>query len=785
MIELEVGDLLEGRYRIDYPIARGGMSTVYRCVDMRLARAVAVKVMDDRYSGDPVFRHRFRREAQAMAQLSHPNLVGVYDFGSDGDVIFLVMELITGGTLRELLAERGPMPPHAATAVLQAVLTGLDVAHRANMIHRDLKPDNVLIGADHKVKLADFGLVRATSTASGTTDTIVGTTAYLSPEQVRGDELTFSSDVYSAGIVLFELLTGTTPFSGATSLEHAYARLTEDVPAPSSRIAGVPALFDELVASATASDPAERFHDAAEFLAALNDVARELQLPHFQVPVPRNAAAHRAAAVPTDSSGLPGVLAPTGVIKGAGGEAGDPGASADAEAAGYPRDDGGLFGSTPRRAENETTAFDADQLAHRAAKSSETSVMPASPRPPTGTPVPAGPSTAGAEPQPRNSERPGAQRTAGEVPSATASRADRPVSNRSPWRLAAWIVLVTLFLAAIAVGGWWLGSGRYGEIPQVIGMDRAAAVAQVEQAGFAPVTKEVYHNDVPRAFSAGTEPAFGERAVRGNQVAVLISRGRPTVPEIQPGRQAARYQDLLQDRTLTWSYGDAVFSDEAAEGDLAEVDPAPGNELPVGGKVTLRLSKGPAPVDVPNVSGMTVEQATGVLEAAGLKVGQTRERFDAAVPRGEVIDSDPAPGTQASRGSTVTLEVSNSLTIPNVEEMSIDQAKAALADAGLVVADTRRDSSATADSARMVLEISPAAGSRVDPAHPEVTLTLPGKVRVPSLIGRQAEDARDILHEAGLEASPANASGWVYRQSPSWARTVSPDSKVRLYTTGD
>ena len=239
MTRLEIGDVLENRYRIDRPIARGGMSTVYRCVDMRLGRAVAAKVMDERYSDDPVFIKRFSREARAMARLQHPNLVAIHDFSADGEPIYLIMELIDGGTLRELLAEGGPFPVQAATSTLRNVLRGLEEVHSTGLIHRDIKPDNVLITSHHRVKVGDFGLVRATN-AEATSDMIVGTVSYLAPEQVTGEEITPASDVYSAGIVLFELLTGTVPFSGDTPLAHATARLDSDVPAPSSRISGVP-----------------------------------------------------------------------------------------------------------------------------------------------------------------------------------------------------------------------------------------------------------------------------------------------------------------------------------------------------------------------------------------------------------------------------------------------------------------------------------------------------------------------------------------------------------------
>jgi len=246
MTRLEIGDVLEDRYRIDRPIARGGMSTVYRCVDMRLGRQVAAKVMDERYDDDPIFIKRFSREARAMARLQHPNLVAIHDFSADGEPVYLIMELIDGGTLRELLAEGGPLTVPAALSTLRSVLQGLTEVHSTGLIHRDIKPDNVLITSHHRVKLGDFGLVRATN-AQATSNMIVGTVSYLAPEQVTGEDITPATDVYSAGIVLFELLTGTVPFSGDTPIAHATARLYDDVPAPSTRAEGVPKLVDALM----------------------------------------------------------------------------------------------------------------------------------------------------------------------------------------------------------------------------------------------------------------------------------------------------------------------------------------------------------------------------------------------------------------------------------------------------------------------------------------------------------------------------------------------------------
>ena len=296
-----VGALLDGRYRVGTRIATGGTSTVYRGLDERLDRPVAIKVMDLRYAGDQQFLTRFQLEARAVARLKDPGLVAVYDqgFGTPHDPgqPFLVMELIEGGTLRELLNERGPMPPHAVAAVLRPVLRALGIAHRAGLVHRDVKPENILISDDGDVKVVDFGLVRAIAAAGITsTNVILGTAAYLSPEQVRDGNAGPASDVYGVGVLTYELLTGHTPFSGDSSLTVAYQRLDHDVPLPSSAIDGVPAEFDDLVARATAREPAERYADGLEMAHAVDVVTERLALPAFRVPAPRNSAQHNAAA---------------------------------------------------------------------------------------------------------------------------------------------------------------------------------------------------------------------------------------------------------------------------------------------------------------------------------------------------------------------------------------------------------------------------------------------------------------------------------------------------------
>ncbi|WP_433184710.1 Stk1 family PASTA domain-containing Ser/Thr kinase [Actinoallomurus sp. CA-150999] len=272
-----VGQVLDGRYLVRSRVARGGMATVYEGHDTKLDRTVALKVMHGNLAGDEEFVRRFIGEAKHAAALSHPNVVAVYDQGTDKGYVFLAMEYVPGRTLRDLLTERGRLGPREALQVMQPVLSALGAAHRAGLIHRDVKPENVLLTSDGQVKVADFGLARA-ETASKQTKTgmIIGTVGYLAPEQVISGDADARTDVYAAGIMLFELLTGRQPYDGGTPLAVAYKHVNETVPLPSSVIVGLPPQLDALVASATNRDPARRPSDADHFHAAAGEIYRIL-----------------------------------------------------------------------------------------------------------------------------------------------------------------------------------------------------------------------------------------------------------------------------------------------------------------------------------------------------------------------------------------------------------------------------------------------------------------------------------------------------------------------------
>jgi serine/threonine protein kinase len=317
LARLQVGQLLDGRYRVNSQIARGGMATVYLGSDTRLERTVALKVAHPELANDADFVRRFIDEARSVARLSSPNVVAVYDQGSDGDILFLAMEYVPGQTLRELLTERGRLSPREALDIIEGVLTGLSAAHASGIVHRDVKPENVLLTAAHAVKVADFGLARAAARAGRTqTGMIIGTAAYLAPEQVSHSISDARTDVYATGVMLFELLTGKQPHTGETPLAVAYKHVNEVVPAPSGIMPGLPPCLDALVALATSRDPDLRPADAGQFLQAITEVRRGLPIAGAPAAAGQ-ATAQENGYQPGLPSGSPGSGLPGPVLAGA------------------------------------------------------------------------------------------------------------------------------------------------------------------------------------------------------------------------------------------------------------------------------------------------------------------------------------------------------------------------------------------------------------------------------------------------------------------------------------
>ncbi|CAB4891616.1 unannotated protein [freshwater metagenome] len=272
-----IGRLIDGRYQVDSRIARGGMATVYLATDLRLERQVAVKIMHGHLADDSAFRNRFIQEARSAARLAHPNVVSVFDQGEDSEMAYLVMEYLPGITLRDLMKDFGKLTAEQTVDVLDAVLRGLAAAHEAGIVHRDVKPENVLLSDDGRIKIGDFGLARATTANTASGQALLGTIAYLSPELLTRGVADERSDIYAAGIMLFEMLTGEQPFRGEQPMQVAYQHANDQVPLPSTLNDQVPESLDLLVRWSTERQPENRPADATQMLKRLQSIEKEIR----------------------------------------------------------------------------------------------------------------------------------------------------------------------------------------------------------------------------------------------------------------------------------------------------------------------------------------------------------------------------------------------------------------------------------------------------------------------------------------------------------------------------
>jgi beta-lactam-binding protein with PASTA domain/tRNA A-37 threonylcarbamoyl transferase component Bud32 len=591
------GTVLDRRYRVDAPIARGGMSTVYAGTDLRLDRRVAVKVMAPALAHDPAFTERFVREARTAARLSHPNAVAVFDQGAEetaaGRVVFLVMELVAGSTLREVLRRRGRLRPDEAVSVLEPVLAALAAAHRAGLVHRDVKPENVLVGADGTVKVVDFGLARAVAAPSTSTQSgmVLGTVAYVSPEQVARGTSDARTDVYSAGILLFELLTGAPPYGGDSALAVAYRHVHDDVPAPSTRVPGIPPALDELVLRATRREPGGRPAEAGAFLAELAMVRTDLGLRRVPsrevaaalgVDAPTIPAAGRTAAPARRGrpAGAPDWSGPTGpALTGPGG----------------------------------------------------TTALPAYARPAYARP-------AGTAP---------ARRGAGRI--APADGSGWPAERRRR-RTGRWLALGLVLLLALSVGAaaWWFGNGRFVAVPPLANLSRAQAAARVADAGLDATFTAETSETVPDGRVVRSQPGTGDRVVRGRSVTVVLSNGRPPVPvPAVAGRPQQDAVAAVQAAGLAPQVSEQ-HSDDVEPGLVISQDPS-GGTARRGSPVRLAVSVGPEIVTVPGVRGRSIEDAIRILQDAGFQVKVRSLKI------GNVIVQSPRAGSERKHGSTVTI----------------------------------------------------------------------------------------------------------------------------------
>jgi len=574
------GTLFAGRYRVTRKLGGGGMADVYLAEDQELGRRVAIKVLHERYAHDDQFVERFRREATHAAGLSHPNIVSIYDRGTTDGSYFIVMEYVEGRTLKELIRSRGPCPTPVAIAYTRQILAALRYAHRNGVIHRDIKPHNVIVDPEGVVKVTDFGIARAGPSQMTEEGAIIGTAQYLSPEQARGAPVDQTSDLYSTGIVLFELLTGNVPFSGETPVEIAMKHLSEVPAAPSELRPEVPPDVDMVVLRALAKEPSERYQSAAAMDADLETVAH-------------------GGHVPVETAD-----AATVVLAG--------GRALDATAG--------------------------TQLTRRGPPGYPPQYEPIAPR-------------------------------------------RRPIW---PWLLGLGVVL------AFVAGGWFLyetiqrqfAGAEQVRVPYVVALRQAQAVDQITERDLIPRVRRISNSDVEEGFVFAQSPTEGTHVDKDTVVVIDVSAGKPevTVPSVVGQSSTDAVAELTRAGLDTQIV--EVNSDED-EGTVTAQAPSAGTVVVEGTQIRINVSKGPKPVNVPNVIGLPYDQAASELKRAGFAVA--RVDVDSELAKGIVVDQDPNGGSESSKGATVTLSVSRgpvTSSIPDVTNQDVTIAQATLEAAG-------------------------------------------------------------------------------------------------------
>jgi serine/threonine protein kinase/beta-lactam-binding protein with PASTA domain len=614
-----LGRTLDGRYAVQSRLAQGGMATVYRAWDNRLDRLVALKVMEPELALHPEYVNRFIREAKSAARLTHPNIVAVFDqsvlpaVGSGKGVTampalaYLAMEYVPGLTLRQLLGRRGRFSPREALEILDALLAGLAAAHRAGIVHRDVKPENVLLSeqglAQHgtfaaAVKVTDFGLARSMS-AGETTATLatsmpggglMGTVSYLAPELVQHGTCDARSDVYSAGIVLFELLTGRKPFVGGTPLEIAHRHVSERVPAPSVLRPGLDPALDALVTRATAREPASRPRDAAAFRAQLRAVYTNLPAAALDLGADPDRPTDRTVALPVNqiipdrtAVGLPGPMSGQG-----------------GPAAGV-------------------------QLDHTVVD-----------------PNPADSTRVGAEPLPPKIK----PRTRPDQGYQAVGPGKVRRSHRGRYILVG--VLVVALLTGF--GAWYYGSTSFKNVPKLGGLSLSGAESAVTNDGLKYTVANDYSSSVQTGQVIGTDPGSGTPVAAGSVITIKVSKGPApiAIPQVQQETQSQATTDLTDAGFKVAISTASQSSASVPSGSVISYTPtgtAPANTI-----ITLTISTGPPQTLVPDVKGMTVAAATAALQAAGFTVNaEGVQLFD------DVYNQSPGGNSEAPTGSTVSI----------------------------------------------------------------------------------------------------------------------------------
>jgi beta-lactam-binding protein with PASTA domain/predicted Ser/Thr protein kinase len=621
-VNISPGTVIGGRYEISGQLGSGGMATVYLARDQMLDREVAVKILDARYASDPAFVERFRREASAAAALSHPNIVAVYDRGETDGTYYIVMEYIPGPDLKEIVRQRAPLPPLEAIDDTLQLLGALTAANRRGIVHRDVKPQNVMVGEDGRLKVTDFGIARA-GEQSGMTEagSVIGTAQYLSPEQARGDEVTERSDVYAAGIVLYELLTGRVPFDGERAVSVAMKQVNEPPVNPSVYAPGIPEELEDVVLVALEKRPDDRFESAEDMAQDLLEVRRQLT---GGAPTGMLAAAGAAGAATAATSKLDQATGATQVA------------------------------STPPPPGNSSVRrrrwIAAIVIVAIVALAGVGAALIFTGGGDDGGETVTVPDVVGLEVEQAISELEAADLSTSTRDIQDDSQAPGRVVDTSPEageRVDAGSEVV-LFVSA---------EPDSVAVPDVTDRELDDARATLERAGFTVSVERESSEDVDEGVVISQSPRGGADAPQGSEVALVVSSGQDlvAVPDVLNQSQSSAESEIaaagLSVGAVT-TQGDS----RAAPGTVLSQSPSPGTEIPEGDAVSLVVAIAEPEVEVPGVIGSDGDSARASIEGAGLI--PVSEGASSDEPIGTVISQDPPGGSLVQQGSTVRFTVS-------------------------------------------------------------------------------------------------------------------------------
>lgn len=632
--------ILAGRYELLEKRGDGGMAVVYKAKDRLLNRFVAIKILKPEFIRDPKFVDSFRRESQAAAGLSHPNVVPVFDVGKEGNIYYIVMEMMEGDTLSDVIRREAPLSEKRVIEITRQIAAGLSAAHKKNIIHRDVKPHNVIFSDDGVAKITDFGIAKAVNngTIVNTNTTVLGSVHYLSPEQARGGFVDAKSDIYSLGIVMYEMLTGKVPFDGENAVSVAMMHINGKVPAPSLENPAVSPLMDAVVLKATARQPGDRFASADELIMALNDAEEGVTM---------SAAGSR----PTVMYGVNDFYA--------------------VENHRNDDDDVEVSSFEDLTEDHETPRSSMRQTSGRTQRNEYSGYN-------DHDDYDDGSAYDDVKPKRKKAASSGRQKA------SAVSAADRKKHKRSQILgiVLALICAIPLSMLLLNVVGG-SGSGKTVEVPDVLGMTEKQAADELDKyglkykLGIPAISDEYDEGEV-----VSTDPDVGKSVKKGFTVTLVLSRGSDSDTVKTPtfvGKKLKDAESLLESYDL--KKGDISYeSSDMPEGYIIRQDPEPGTEIKSGEKVSFVVSQGEeedeSGIEVPNLKGRTENEAKKLLESVGLKLGKVAtEHSD--TEEGLIISQTKSAGSDAESGDSVGITVSSgpekkSVSIP----MKVDYSEA-------------------------------------------------------------------------------------------------------------